>query len=170
MTRCTPLVGEVRGMDVPFPTAPDLRCVGNSGRCDRASGRGFGVGEGACAFVPEPDSLFERIGELVQRAEHAAVQAARLQFGQPPLDLLFHPRRVRGGEVENEGAGGPAAAVNRRRLVGREVVALMSASVVSVMNCPGHLRRRPPGWGGTIAVAFRCCRRATREWVKLRRP
>jgi hypothetical protein len=43
---------------------------------------GFGV------VVPELDPLFERAGQLVDRAEDATVEPAALQFSEPSLDLV----------------------------------------------------------------------------------
>src|SRR6266404_7866015 len=64
-------------------------------------------------LVPELDPLFEGAGQLVDRAEDAAVEAAALQFGEPSLDLV-EPRGVGGGEVQLE----PRRSEERR--VGKE--------------------------------------------------
>jgi hypothetical protein len=48
---------------------------------------GLGPFEGLSVVVPELDPLFERAGQLIDGAENTAVQAAALQFGEPPLHL-----------------------------------------------------------------------------------
>ena len=60
--------------------------------------------------------------ELVQGAEYAAVQAAPLQFGEPPLDLA-DPGGVRGREVQLDARVGQQPLVHRRCLMGGQVVA-----------------------------------------------
>lgn len=48
---------------------------------------GLGPFEGLSGGVPGIDPVLERGGELVEGAEHAAVEAASLQLGEPPFHL-----------------------------------------------------------------------------------
>src|SRR5437867_2241741 len=48
---------------------------------------GLGPPEGPGIGVPGLDPVFQGGGELVERAEYAAVQAAPLQLGEPPFHL-----------------------------------------------------------------------------------
>src|SRR5260370_5326988 len=73
-------------------------------------------------LVPELDPLFERAGQLVDRAEDATVEPTALQFSEPPLDLV-QPRGIRRGEVQLEPRGLQQPPLDRRGLVHGAVVA-----------------------------------------------
>lgn len=77
--------------------------------------------EGAGVIVPGLDPGFQRGLELVERAEHAALQAAPLQLGEPPPGLV-DLGGVGGGEVQLDAGVGQQPLVHRRRLAGGEVV------------------------------------------------
>src|SRR5260370_23184482 len=100
---------------------------------------GLGPLEGLGVVIPELDPLFERAGQLVDRAEDTAVQAAALQFGEPPLHLV-QPRGIRRGEMQLEPPVLQQPPLDRRGLVHGEVVG------------SGQSQRRSP----------RCCARAPR--------
>jgi hypothetical protein len=48
--------------------------------------RGLGPLEGLGGVVPELDPFLERGGEVFEGAEHAAVEAAALDLGEPSFD------------------------------------------------------------------------------------
>jgi hypothetical protein len=115
--------------------------------------------KGPGGVVPELDPLLECCGEFLQRAEHAAAEAAALGLGKPALDLV-DPGRVGGREVEREAGWAVCWAdgllmtlpMAMSRAANRSVVACLSSSKLRHSGTPGSIGRT----GAVRSSAWTC--------------